>query len=168
MTPARGSSSAGGSGVPTSARGAVLVGVAVILGVVGLQILDDAGTTTTPTAAGTTVTSASDTSSNASTTAAAARAPSQVRVKVYNASGTKGQAQATSDKLKGLGYVTAAPADAPSTRTGTGVQCVAGFDKEAAALATALGAGAVVEPYPSSPPAGATEADCLVIAGKTA
>jgi hypothetical protein len=170
MTAARGrtNGSGGSGGVPTTARGALLVGVAVILGVVGLQVLDDSGTNPTPTVEANTTTSAG-TGAGTSTTLGVARDPSQVRVKVYNASGVKGQAQATSDKLKGLGWVTVAPADYGSTRVGTAVQCVAGFEREAAALAAdGLGKGAVVEAYPSTPPDGATEADCLVIEGKTA
>ncbi len=170
MTAARGrTNGAGGSGgVPSTARGALLVGVAVILGVVGLQVLDDSGSTKGT--SGTTDTSTSATAgASTSSTLGAVRDPSQVRVKVYNASGVKGQAQATSDKLKGLGWVTVAPADYGSTRVGTGVQCVAGFEREAAALAAnGLGNGAVVEAYPSTPPDGASDADCLVIEGKTA
>ena len=33
----------GGQAIPNSVRGAVLVGLAVIVGIIGLQILDDSG-----------------------------------------------------------------------------------------------------------------------------
>ena len=40
-----------------------------------------------------------------------------------------------SDKLKALNYAMQEPATLPQTRTGTVVQCVAGFENEAAVLA---------------------------------
>ena len=167
MTAARGRAT-GTGGVPPAARGAVLIGLAVIVGIVGLQILDDSDSSsvTTP-GAGTDVTAT--TPGPTDTTAGTARAASDVRVRVYNASGVEGQAQAESSKLKALGYVTLEPADYGSTRTGTAVQCRTGFELDANLLALfGVGQGAIVEPYPSTPPAGAGEVDCLVILGKAA
>ena len=42
--PGRGGSGRGDQTIPNSVRGAVLVGLAVIVGIIGLQILDDSGT----------------------------------------------------------------------------------------------------------------------------
>jgi LytR cell envelope-related transcriptional attenuator len=149
--------------MPPTARGAVLIGILVIAGIVGLQILDDSG------ASNVKIDSSSDTTATTvgpSATTVALRQPSDVRVKVYNASGVDKQATVMTDKLKALGWATQEPDTLTPTRDGTGVQCVAGFENEAASLATAVGQGATVESYPSSPPAGADQADCLVILGK--
>ena len=154
MTAPRGRAGGPGTstGVPPAARGAVIVGLAVIVGIIGLQVLDDSSTSdgaapatgvTTPT------TGASE------TTLPAARPQGEVRVKVYNASGVDGQAQATTDKLKSLGWVTLTPGDFGSTRTGTVVQCRSGFESDATVLAVyGVGRGstpATVEPYPAEP-----------------
>jgi hypothetical protein len=151
------------SGVPPTARGAVLIGILVIAGIVGLQILDDSGASNVKIAS---TDSTTATTSDPSSTTVALRQPSDVRVKVYNASGVDKQATVMTDKLKALGWATQEPDTISPTRDGTGVQCVAGFESEAASLATAVGQGAVVEPYPTTPPAGADQADCLVILGK--
>jgi hypothetical protein len=150
---------------PASARGAVLVGAAVILGIIGLQVLDDSGTTTSST---TPTGSTATTGGSSTTVAAAARPVAQVRVKVYNASGVQGQAQATSDKLKSLGWDTIEPADYGSIRQGTTVACRSGFERDAEVLVAYGVKGAKIEPYPTDPPAGAGDADCLVIEGKAA
>ena len=154
---------ASSTGVPPTARGAVLIGILVIAGIVGLQILDDSGAgnveiTSTESTTATTI--------DPSATTVALRQPSDVRVKVYNASGVDKQATVMTDKLKALGWATQEPDTLSPARDGTGVQCVQGFESEADALATAVGQGAVVEPYPATPPAGADQADCLVILGK--
>lgn len=167
MTAARGRAT-GSGGLAPSARGAVLIGLAVIAGIVGLQILDDSGDTgvSTPGASS----GATDTTRAPSTaTTGTARPAGDVRLRVYNASGVQGQAQAESDKLKALGWNTFEPADFGSTRTGTVVQCRGGYEVDANVLAVfGVGRGAVVEPYPSKPPEGASDVDCLVILGKPA
>ncbi len=165
MTAARGRA-AGSGGVPPSARGAVLIGLAVIAGIVGLQILDDSnGSTVATPGADVTTTTLGPTS----TSAATARPASEVRVRVYNASGVQGQAQAESDKLKALGWDMFEPSDYGSTRPGTTVQCRSGFEADADVLAVfGVGRGALVERYPSNPPEGAGEVDCLVSLGKRA
>lgn len=147
-------------GVPPAVRGAVLVGLAVILGVVGLQILDDsspgAGASGSGDATATTV---------LPTTTGPARTPAQVRVKVYNASGVLGVAQTMTDSLKAQGYNLQAPDTLANKTAGQSVECRLGFEREATALAGVIGNGATVQPFPSSPPAGADAADCLVIIG---
>jgi LytR cell envelope-related transcriptional attenuator len=147
----------------------MLVGLAVIVGIVGLQILDDSapgsgsrsGNGTVPTIGGGT-----GTGSGAATTTVARRPNSQVKVKVYNASGVQGRAQILSDQLKALGYNMQVPANLSTQRTGTTVECMAGFKTERTLLALyGVGNGASVAPYPSNPPAGASDADCIVIIG---
>lgn len=156
----------GGTGVPQAARGALLVGVVVIAGIVGLQILDDSGTDTGKITTGTDSTTAASVDPTA-TSGTVTRPPNEVRVKVYNSSGVDDQASVMTNKLKAQNYATQGADTLTPTRTGTTVSCVAGFDSEAAALATAVGQDATVEAYPASPPQGASEADCIVILGKT-
>ena len=104
--------------------------------------------------------------STTSTTAAPGRPPAQVRVEVINSSGVAGAAQAKSDALKALGYPSAGLANGATTRTGTIVECKPGFEKEAVALATNVGGGATVAPFPTPAPNGSTNADCVVDLGK--
>ncbi|MFI5372850.1 MAG: LytR C-terminal domain-containing protein [Candidatus Eisenbacteria bacterium] len=130
----------------------------MIVGVVGLQILDDSESGSGSGASSTVTTSGV-------TTTVAVRSPAQVRVKVYNASGVLGVAQTTTDTLKAKGYNVQAPDTVKTKRTGTGVQCRPGFEREATELANSIGSGAKKEAFPSSPPAGADSADCLVIIG---
>jgi LytR cell envelope-related transcriptional attenuator len=147
--------------LPNSLRGAALVGAAVIVGIIGLQILDDSG--------GGSSVQASPTQT--STTATPSSAPhanrSQVAVKVYNASGVQNAGQAISDKLKGFGYNTLEAANYGSTRKGTVVQCKPGFEGDGVVIATYGIGNAATGPFPSSPPSGAGDADCIVILGTT-
>jgi hypothetical protein len=137
--------------------------LAVILGIVGLQILDDSGGRSSS-ATGTTVAGDVTTTSGAKTPAV--RANKDVRVKVYNASGVQGRAQTLTDQLRAKGYNLQDPANLAKSRQGTVVECVPGFDKEGAVLALyAVGNGAKTEAYPSSPPDGASDADCIVVIG---
>jgi hypothetical protein len=154
--PARSSGPTGG------ARGAVVIGLAVILGIVGLQILDDSnGSSNT---SSTTTSGASTT--GPSTTAINVRPNNEVRVKVYNASGVQGRAQTLTDQLRGKGYNMQTPATLNDQRQGTVVECTAGFTNEGKFLTLlGVGNGAQVAPYPSNPPDGASDADCLVIIG---
>jgi hypothetical protein len=144
-------------------KGAALIGLAVIVGVVGLQILDDTDSGSSNAAGSSAVTAAGA----VTTTTIAIRPPAQVRVKVYNASGTLGVAQNATDILKSKGYNTQTPDTIKTKRPGNAVQCRPGFTREANALGTAVGTGTTVEPFPGSPPAGADTADCLVIIGTT-
>ena len=157
------------SAMPSSVRGAVLIGLAVVVGIIGLQILDDSGpgSSQASVTSGTTVTT-SGSSTTPTTTGKTLRPAGQVRVKVYNASGVLGVAQTMTDTLKAKGYNMQTPATLDTKRSGTAVQCRAGFANEATALAAfGIGNGAVTEPFPKDPPAGAGDADCLVIIGTT-
>src|SRR5438270_5139353 len=176
--------------MPSAARGAALVGLAVIVAIIGLQILDDsspsssnAGTATTTTFfGGSTTTSGfgtSTTRAGATTTTvrgattttkstSAGRPTSQVKVIVVNASGVQGAAQTLTNTLKGLGYATDVPANGTTTQTGSTVACKAGFDKEAQVLAfVGVDHGAKVVAYPTTVPKGAENDDCIVFLGKT-
>ncbi len=158
----------------SAARGAALIGLAVIIGIVLLQLIDDGtsgpigdgggvsagGTTNT-----TTPTSSDSTGTTTPTTAAApVKPPAQVAVLVLNGSGRPGAATAQSNSLKGEGYQTLTPADA-TKRTGTVVYFKPGYDRECAAVASAVGGNAKAEPIPTPPPTGSENAGCVVILG---
>ena len=161
MTAPRGGGPARSPGPSGGARGAVVIGLAVILGIVGLQILDDSGgssnatSTTTPGVA----------TSGPTTTKVAVRPNNEVRVKVYNASGVQGRAQTLTDQLRAKGYNMQAPATLSDQRQGTVVECTDAFKNEATPLALFGVGNAGLAPYPSNPPDGASDADCLVIIG---
>jgi hypothetical protein len=172
----------------------VLVGLAVVVGIVGLQILDDsgpgsghttavigtsapgdttttvAGGTATTVGGGTTATTVpSTTKAPTSTTAVKLKPNGQVKVKVYNASGVPGVAQAMTDRLKAAGYNTLTPANLDKTRTGSVVQCRSGFANEGKIMVfTQVKNGATYEAFPSDPPSGSEDADCVVVIGKAA
>jgi hypothetical protein len=147
--------------MPSAFRGAALVFVAVVVGIIGLQILDDSGGGS----------SASSTPEATSTTIAG-QAPEphenrgDVKIKVYNASDVQNAAQALTDKFKGFGYTTLPVANLGTTRKGTVVQCRSGFEGDGAVIAAyGVGNGATSEGFPSEPPEGADDANCIVILG---
>jgi hypothetical protein len=71
-----------------------------------------------------------------------------------------------SNQLKAVGY-NASVGGNLTERTGTIVQCKTGLEAEATKLATDVGKGASVTPYPAHPPTNAGDADCIVTLGKT-
>jgi hypothetical protein len=133
----------------------------VILGIVGLQILDDSddGSSGATGTTGVTVTT------GPGATTVPLRTAGNVRVKVYNATGVQGKAQTLTDTLKADGYNTQEPTTLDDPRQGTVVECVAGFEREAKVLSVFGVPGSTVADYPSDPPEGASDADCLVIIG---
>jgi hypothetical protein len=146
----------------TAARGAVLVGVAVLIGIVLLQVIDKGrggGGGAVPTPSG-----GQTKGSTTSTTGDEGRPPAEVRVLVENGSGLNQAAATLANELRGTGYAIAGTGNA-AIQTGTTVACRAGFEKEADALAKSLGAGVSVVAFPEPPPTGAENADCLVIKG---
>ena len=162
----------------SAARGALLIGVAVIIGIVLLQVVDndtsysnreggtnggsgvvDSSTTTTTAPKGSTTTTVA--------TSGGARQPGEISVQVLNGSGVAGAAAAMTSKLQSSGYVMIAPTDTSST-SGTKVYCTGGLDREASALAAAVGGDPppTAEALPNPPPSGAdTSANCVVVIG---
>ena len=176
MATPSGSASGGrrGSGVNSAVRGAGLVGLAVILGIVLLQVIDKgpagsgsapAGTnpaTTTPTP---TSAAAPGTSQPATTAKGNAKPRAEVRVVVFNAGSASGAAGNMTNKLRTLGYQLAPPANT-NARRGTAVQCKPDFDNEAVQLQGDVGAGTTVEPF-ANPPLPETEnVNCVVLVGQ--
>lgn len=156
-----------------TAKGAVLVGAAVLVGILLLQIVDD-GSVDAPSADGaTTETTQKRGGGGRGTTTTTepsqpARDPEQVRVVVLNGGAATGSAAAMSEQLKPKGYTNQGQPGNTDDRIGNAVQCRNGFDREAAALAVAVGEGTVTEPFPATPPAGTEDADCIIIVGGAA
>jgi hypothetical protein len=153
-----------GQAFPSSLRGAALVGLAVIVGIIGLQILDDSETGT-----GASSTPQSTTSTTMATqTSKPHTNRGDVKVKVYNASDVQGAGQQLTDKLKGFGYATLPTANFPTTQKGTVVQCRSGFEPDGQVIAVyGIGNGATSGPFPANAPEGSADANCIVILGTT-
>lgn len=147
----------------TAARGAALIGIAVVVGIVLLQVVDTGGSGVS----GGPVTPVTDAPNGATTTTLAAdvRPPQEVRVLVLNASGVSMQAATTANALRGLGYAIAGTGNA-ATQPGTSVACLPGFEKEAELLAKSVAEGVTVAAFPAEPPAGSENADCVVTVGQ--
>lgn len=149
-------------------RGAALLAVAVLLGVVLLNAADDpppervaagsSGTTpskvTTTTAVTTTVVTLPP------------RAPADVKVITANGTDVKGVAGKARDQLKAAGYNVLAPTDATKA-TANAVYYVGDFQREAEAVATTLGLPPEsVAVLPTPPPlADARGASVIVVVG---
>lgn len=113
----------------------------------------------------TTAPPATTTSPRPTTTLDPGRPVQQVRVAVVNASGVAGAAQQKSDALAAIGYQMVGLANG-TPRTGSAVQCIPGFEKEAVTLAKNAGGVANVEPFPTPPPPASANSDCVVVLGK--
>lgn len=105
------------------------------------------------------------TSTPVATLPAGGRPPSQVHVAVLNATGISKAAATKAFALGTLGYAIVDTGNATIQAT-TVVECKPAFNVEATALATAVGPGTTVAPYPPTPPVGTAAADCIVILGK--
>lgn len=157
--------------------GALLIGVAVVIGIVLLQIGDrnDNGPATAGTAHRTTTTrkhpSSSSTSSPTSQTTGTTqppKAPSALRVIVLNGGAPSGSASSVSAALKPKGYTNQPDANTwrGHSQTGTTVYCRTGLGREGAVLAQAVGSGAALHiPFPAPPPPFTAGVDCAVIVG---
>ena len=154
--------------------GAGLIAVAVVIGVVLLQIGDknDNGpagaakptstTTTTTTKPKTTTTRPHPTQTTPE------RAPNAVSVIVLNGGAASGKAGDMDAYLKTKGYTNqGVPTDWTGHRqTGNSVYCRAGLDREGVALAVAVGPGVkLIIPYPVPGPPSSASHDCVVVIG---
>ena len=139
-------------------RGVVLLAVAIGIGLLLLNSVE-AEPPGTSIAAGdarnTTTTVADDGDDGApTTTLPPVRPPAEVKVIVANGSSVNGAAAAVTNKLAPGGYNVLAGVNASVKVQSPVVYFTAGFDREAAAVAAALGldAAAVTKPMPAQPP----------------
>jgi len=152
--------------------GAVLIGVAVIIGIVLLQIGDRdtaprAGASPSSKSTTTTKPKSSTTTSNTSGSTTPPRSPSQVHIIVLNGGAPSGEAAHTASGLRIHGYTSQDDANTWSghKQTGNSVYCHAGFEREGAALATQVTGAKLSIPYPSPAPPFTSGTDCVVIVG---
>src|SRR4051812_46212729 len=160
-------------GTSPAMRGALLIGAAVLLGILLLAngFGDDnvsSGSTTTPT----TKPSSSGSSTTASTVVQA-HDPAQVKVLPLNGSGKSGVAGNASEQLKALNYTLLEAGNAPGGPFPQSVvYFVPGYDADAAAIAATLGLPATsVQPLPNPPPASVgdpKDANVIVLIGQDA
>ncbi|HVM03320.1 MAG TPA: LytR C-terminal domain-containing protein [Acidimicrobiales bacterium] len=139
-------------------RGAVLLAVAVILGVVLLNAADDPGPDRVATGAsgsGEDGSAGTTTTTLPPTTLATVppRPPAEVKVLSTNGTAVKGVAGRARDILQAQGYNVLAPTDAQRATASNVFFTSAEFEREAQAVASALGLPpTVVAPYPTAPP----------------
>jgi hypothetical protein len=160
--------------------GAALIGVAVIIGVVLLQIGDRNGTgptaaaSTPKTTTSTTHPNSSGTTTTTSTNTTPPRAPNQVHIIVLNGGAPTGEAAHMSAMLKLKGYTNIDDANTWTghSQAGNTVYCRAGFNREGTALATGVtGVNAsqppakFFTPYPTPAPPFTDGTDCVVVVG---
>jgi hypothetical protein len=155
-------------------RGALLIAVAVVIGLLLLWRAHDEGDTasevvTDPTTApdGSTDNTGSVPEGGSTTVPvettlppATTHVPNQVPVLVANGSGTKGGAGAVTNKLIPLGYDTKPAADADQLYESSRVFYREGFAEDAKAIARALGVPepveSIIEAMPATPPVAGT------------
>lgn len=175
--------SAGGAG----ARGLALLALALLIGIVLLNATDADPPGTTVSAQGDSDTAdggtggesdasgegdgegdgtAAETPATPPTpTTAPAKAPKDVKVIIANASDVNGAAGNAKKALDPVGYNVLSPANAPKVAE-SGVFFTAGFEADAAAVATALGLPAtVVKAIPAPPPFDTKGANVAVVIG---
>jgi hypothetical protein len=165
---ARGASSA-------ALKGAVLIGLAVLIGIVLLHQVGDntstaaAKSTTTKPKTTTTKPKAKSTTTTTTVPAVPQKTPAELKLIVLNGGAKQGDAGTMSTKLRTAGYTNQAQANdwTGHQQTGNTVLCKPGLDREAVALSqqTAL-QGSTVHPWPNPPPPTyGYAADCVVVVG---
>lgn len=153
--------------LPAAVRGAALVGLAVMIGLILLaQVEDDPGRATPAARPASTTTSTTVPAPTTTAPSGPARNPGELPIIVLNAGGPNGAAGTMSSQLREQGYTDQFPAnDWPGKSvSGTVVLCRAGLGREAAALATDVG-GAGIADFPSPEPPNSDGADCVVAVG---
>jgi hypothetical protein len=153
--------------------GAALIGVAVIIGIVLLQIGDNndngpAGATSPKTTTTTTTKpSSTGTTQNTSGNTTPPRLPSAVHIIVLNGGAASGEAAHTESLLKLKGYTNQDDANTWTghKQVGNTVYCRAGFQREGAALATGVPGAKLSLPYPTPAPPFTAGTDCVVVVG---
>jgi hypothetical protein len=159
----------GARALQTAARGAVLVGVAVVIGIVLLKVVGDSGGSGASGGAGHFGGATPTTIGTQTTTTVKGQAPQHTTVAVYNASGIPMAATTRANSLRGLGYAITFTGNAATPQTGTTVACRStskAFTATADTLAKSIGPTTDVQVFPAAPPSTAASAACIVTIGK--
>jgi hypothetical protein len=171
-----------GPGSNPGVRGALLLGVAVILGIVLLQQFDRGIDTGGQVATGSSIPGGGDATTTTrrvglttvapvTTTAAKAHAKGDVRLLVANGAGIRGLGANTTNALKNLGYATLSPVDATGPVDKTSIQYADGYEADAREVAASLSLPATVAARMASPPVAPADIDdakVIVILGADA
>lgn len=150
------------------ARGAALVVVAVLIGLVLLRNGLDTSEVVTASKPDKSGVTAPDNGSDASTTTTVAlRAPDTVTVIVLNGTSVGGAAGKYSTAIASAGYQMLVAGDAATKIPATQVFFAPGYEGEAAAVAAAAGAPATLTPaaLPTPPPGEVGAANVVVVIG---
>lgn len=157
----------------SAVKGALLIGLAVIVGVFLLQRVDTskAGSpTTTAKKPATTTTTGKPPSTTTTSTQPSTpmKTPDQLRVIVLNGGAPTGAANTMRTNLQQVGYTNQPQANTWTghNQTGNTLMCKPGFDREKVALSqqTPL-QGAKVVPFASPAPPFSSDVDCVVVVG---
>jgi hypothetical protein len=176
-------SPSGNGGDPTrgagsaAIKGALLIGLAILVGVFLLNRVDDtdsgAQVSTNTTKPKTTTTKPTQPTQPAASTTVPrttpVKSPAQLRIIVLNGGAASGAAKTLRDSLVKVGYTNQPQANNWSghTQKGKSLLCKPGLAQESVALSqqTAL-QGAKVDNFPTPPPAVVTsDIDCIVVVG---
>ena len=160
----------GRSAAGSTARGVVLLVIALGLGILLLQSTDRSPTLTTTQSAAPTTRGAPTTApapAPTTTTLPPARDPKTVKVLAANGSTVNGLALKVKEKLQAAGYNALSPVTATQKVNSTLVYFATGYQAEAAAVAGVLGVPATsVQPMPAKVPVpGTVTANVVVLAG---
>lgn len=157
-------------------RGVALLAVALLIGVVLLNKTDERppgsdvaagpGPATGSNGGGDDNGNGRSTTTTSTTTTVPLRQPKDVKVIVANASDVNRAAARATDQLKPPGYNVLAPTNVTPAVSTSAVYYTAGYEREAVAVATALGLPqSVVKLVPTPPPFDAKTANVLVLLG---
>ncbi len=164
-------------GLDSNIRGFLVLGAAVVVGILLLWSWNDdsgtkvesgaGGTTTTIDTSGLGTTTTVDGEVTTTTAAPSERAPSEVSVIVLNGSGQTGAAATNSTTIGDAGYTMLSPGNAPANIDATTVYFAQDYEAEAILVAGLLGKGAdAVQPLADASLGGAEgDADVVVVLG---
>jgi LytR cell envelope-related transcriptional attenuator len=145
----------------SAVRGAVLVGAAIVMGIILLNVVNGVGSPGGSSRGATPGTTATTGVTPPTTTG------KQLKLVVFNGSGVSGAATAEANKLRGLGYAILFTGNSTTPQTGTTVACKSDVSVTARdTLTKAAAIGATVASFPSPVPTTALSADCIVTVGK--
>jgi hypothetical protein len=153
--------------------GALLIGVAVIIGIVLLQIGDRNDNGPASTHPKTTTTKKPSSSSTTSTTKPSShnttppKSPSQIHLIVLNGGAASGQAAHMESNLRLRGYTSQDTANTWTGhhQSGNTVYCKDGLQREGTALAAQVPGAKIVFGYPTPVPPFSSGTDCVVVVG---
>ena len=147
--------------------------VAVVVGIVLLQVVDDGDSPAPsggPSKNSTTTTADTGETTTPTTGGEGTLVPAaELRVQVLNGRGVQGVAGDMTEALRAKGYTAILDPGDADPREGNVVTCKAGLEGEAALLVTQVGDATVEAAFPDPLPANASaDAQCLVILGAVA